>query len=218
MRNSIFICFTGMDGGGKTTHARRLVDFLESQGIRSSYVWNRFEPLVFRPVIKMGKAIFLRNKDMFKDYVEYLNAKKSLFRNRILHSLFENAVLFECLLHALIKVKLPLILGKNIVCDRYVYDTVVGLAVDLDYSTERVKSIVQWLQRLLPKPDLVFLIDLPEDIAYRRKEDTPAIDFLKYQRQLYLDVAKEYKMAILDGLRDIADLEEEIKQRVKGIL
>lgn len=218
MRRRIFICFTGIDGGGKTTHARKLVDFLASQGIRSIYVWNRFEPLIFKPFIKIGKALFLRNKDMFKDYKEYHTAKKGLFRNRIMATLFENAVLFECLLHALIKVRLPVMLGKNVVCDRYVYDTVVGLAVDLDYSNQKVKRILQRLWYLLPRPDLVFLLDIPEDIAYQRKDDTPSVDFLKYQRQIYLDIGKEYGMVIKDGSRNLDELEEEIKEKVKDIL
>ncbi len=218
MRRRVFICFTGIDGGGKTTHARKLVDFLASQGIQSSYIWNRFEPVILKPLIKTGKAVFLRDKDMFKDYAEYFNSKKRLFRHRILHFLFGNAVLFECLLHALIKVRLPLMFGKNVVCDRYVYDTVVGLAVDLDYSNQKVKRILQRLWYLLPRPDLVFLLDIPEDIAYQRKDDTPSIDFLKYQRQIYLDIGKEYGMVIKDGSKNLAELEEEIKEKVKDIL
>jgi len=218
MRQRIFICFTGIDGGGKTTHARRLVAFLENQGIQSSYIRNRFQPVILKPFIKTGKALFLRNKDMFKDYAEYYTAKKGLFQSRVVSSLFENAILFEYLLHALLKVRLPLMLGKNVVCDRYVYDTVVGLAVDLGYSNQKVKRILQRLWHLLPKPDLVFLIDLTEDIAYRRKGDTPSVDFLKYQRQIYLAIGKEYGMVILDGARDLVELEEEIKDRVKDIL
>lgn len=215
---AIFICFTGIDGSGKTTQARRLVGFLESQGIHSRYVWNRFQPLLLRPFVKAGKALFLRNKDMFKDYAEFYAAKKSLFRNRILSSIFEYAILSECALHAFVKVKLPLLVGKDIVCDRYVYDTVVGMAVDLGYSNQKVKGMLQRLWWFLPKPDVVFLIDLPEEKAFPRKNDTPSIDFLKYQRRIYLDIGKECEMVVLDGSGEPQELEEEIKSRVRSIL
>jgi dTMP kinase len=63
---------------------------------------------------------------------------------------------------------------------------------------------------LLPKPDLVFLVNLPEEVAYQRKDDIPSVDYLKKKRAVYLRMEKKYKMTIIDGSKELADLKNVI--------
>ncbi len=213
----MFICFTGIDGSGKSTLARRLVAKLESNGKKSQYVYSRFRPQLIRPLAAAGRSLFLRNKNIYKDYSEYSGTRKSLFRNRFLSMVYERLLLFDYCMQTVMKVKRPLIRGVNVVCDRYVYDTVItDLAADMGYSQGKIARELKRCFWVLPKPDIVFLIDTPEDIAFSRKNDVPSVDYLRDRRMIYLQAGKEHNMIILDGAKDLDSLMMEIWAKVEG--
>lgn len=218
-RNNFLICFTGMDGSGKTTHAKTLAKVMEEHGIKNKYVWNRFEPsIVLRPFMAIASVLFLQGRDVFGNYIEYSNSKKRLFRNRFLSAMYQYIVLVDYYLQILLRIKIPLIFGKNIICDRYVYDTIVDLTVYSHYTNAKTKNILKNLFYLLPKPNLIFLIDLPEEVAFQRKEDTPSIEYLRERRDIYLHIGKEHGMVILDGSKELNELEGLIRKEVFGEL
>lgn len=211
-----FICFTGMDGTGKTTLSKELVELLNKKGISCKYVYARLNPLLLKPFILIGKWIFLCGKDISKNYSEYVNRKrKAIEKHPILSKIYQQILLLDYMLQIFFKVKLPLMLGKNIVCDRYVYDTIVtDLSIDFNYSKEDVKNSFSKILSLFPTPDITFLVDLPEEIAYQRKDDTPSLRYLKERRALYLEIGKEYGMIILEGSKTLEQLKSLIQRRV----
>ena len=206
-KGKLLICFIGIDGSGKTTLANALALAMRERGIRSQYVYNRFEPLLLKPFIWLGKALFLRGKDMFKEYDEYSSTKRRLFQNRLISFFYEYSLTFDYLLQAMVKIRLPLMRGRNLVCDRYIYDTVItDLAPSLSYSEEKIEKMLKRFTRLFPVPELVFLVDVPEEIALQRKNDIPSINYLKERRRLYLLVKKHRDIIFLDGSRDLEEL------------
>lgn len=207
---SIFICFTGIDGAGKTMHAITLC-----RAMKDNYTYTRVKPFLLKPVMALGKALLLRSQSVSHDYAAYAKAKRELFRNRLLSGAYQYALLIEYFSQAFFKIKLPLMFGKNIVCDRYIYDTIItDFALDLNYSGKEVDVLLGKCFRILPKPDLFFLIDVPEEIAFQRKTDIPSVDYLEERRRLYLHLAKRDKVIILDGSKDPEELERVIQDRV----
>jgi len=208
------VCFTGIDGAGKTTLSKELVELLNKKGIECKYVYGRLNPFFLKPFIVLGGWIFLRKRDITKNYSEYANTKRKAIKKYSFFSrIYQKIFLFDYLLQILFKVKLPLIFGKNIVCDRYVYDTAItDLSVDMGYSHSEIRTLIKKFFYIAPKPNLVFLMDLPEEIAFQRKDDTPSIEYLKERRRFYLDVGKEEEMIILNGSKNLDELKRYIQK------
>ena len=120
-------------------------------------------------------------------------------------------MLFDYYLQLLYKIEVPLLLNKNVVCDRYIYDTIItDIAVDMGYSEDEIFNLIERCLSILPTPDVVFLIDVPEEVAYNRKDDVPAIGYLRDRRKYYIAIAKKYNMIKINGNEDMKDIERKI--------
>ena len=212
------ICFTGMDGAGKTTLAKFLVKEMKKRGLKCNYVYGRYKPFLARPALAFGKFLFLRGRDI-KEYEDYSSAKRDAVRRYSLVTLiYQKILLFDYSLQLLTKIIFPKMLGRTVICDRYVYDTVMNDIPRAGDDFEHLKGLIEKCFRIAPEPDLVFLIDLPEETAYFRKDDTPSIGYLKERREIYLNIGEEYNIITLDGCKDITELKEIIQNKVRKMI
>lgn len=212
----IFICFTGIDGAGKTTLAKLLVEDLQGKSIKATYVYNRYVPIILRPIMFIGRSLFIRNKDFYEDYGAYSNGKKTASeKHTLLANLYQLILWFDYFVQIFFKINLPLFFGKNVICDRYIYDTIVtDLSVDFSYSGGDIRNSLRRISSLFPTPDITFLVDLPEEIAFERKDDIPSIDYLKDRRSKYLHLKDVFEIHLLNG----ADTIESIRKNVLNIV
>lgn len=209
----MLICFTGMDGSGKTGHILELKKFLSSQGIEVEYVWIRWVPLLLRPWIYLFKKAFFKGEED-KGYANYRDEKRKLFKGRFRSIAWRNLVLFDYLLQVLCKIQLRLLRGKVILCDRYYFDTVVDFAVDFGYSEENTAKILRNpILRFFPRPDLTILLDVEENVAFSRKDDVTSIEQLKDRRKRYLEIAKSKGIVLLEN-DNFTKVQEKIRRLV----
>jgi len=213
-KKGMLICFIGIDGSGKSTLAKALIENVRKHGIDAEYTWCKFESLLLRLLIFIKNKLFVRENDLKKNYEMSVEIKKNLFKKQFARELYEWFVLLNYRFQLIRKVAIPLKLGKNLVCDRYIYDTIVDLAVDLDYSDEKVKNRIKQLLDFAPKPDLVFLVDLPEEVAFSRKDDVPSVEFLRKTRKIYKKIGEEFGMICLDGMKSLQELNDKIEKEV----
>lgn len=114
----------------------------------------------------------------------------------------------------MVKVGIPLLTGHTIFCDRYIYDTLVDLAVDFEYSHNQFGNVVSISQRIFLKADIIFLFDLPGNIAYERKPEVPQT-LLFARRNKYLDL-NDIKLASQIVLVDCNNSIDEIKRYLRA--
>ena len=108
--------------------------------------------------------------------------------------------------------------GWIIIANRYTPSNIAyGLASGID------EDWLMSLDRGLPKPDLVIIIDIPPQVSLARKvEDRDMherdLSYLSRVRENYLMLAKRFGWIVVDGDRDISQVHEEIWDRVKDLI
>ncbi len=176
----MFIVIEGIDGSGKTSLSNNLVNKLNELGKSSA----RFsEPTSF----ESGKYIrkFLKG--------DILLSKKEQI----------DAFIFDREISVLKNIKPALQDNKIVVLDRYYYSTAAYQASE-DFSPEEILNLN--LEKKFPKPDLLFYINIPPELAYKRissrndqKEIFESIDELTKINSNFHTVLPSTKI-ILDGL------------------
>jgi thymidylate kinase len=215
----MIIAFTGMDGSGKTLQAKALSNSLSREGIDSRYVWSRWSPLLVKPAIGLGRLLISRGgASGDEQYQSFRGGKRRMFLRPGLARAWQTLAFLDYSLQVLVKIKLRSRKSRIMVCDRYVYDLLVDLGTNFGYGQEEMPRLFEAaLLTLFPKPDLVFLLDLPPEEAFQRKEDVP-LSYLRDRRALYLSLGELPGVEILDGTAGIQDLMNTIHRKTLDFL
>ena len=191
-----FICFIGIDGSGKTTHAHYLSQELAKNGINVFYI---------RPRYKLIQAFPLWLNTSIK---KYINIRPLLIKHvtgtKKLDNLWKNSFLlkrllsFFLLIYAfttyLLMIK-PYLRKSYLVCDRYFYDWF--------YDKRQAWSI--YIARILPKPDLCIFLDIPISLAFSRmnvEDKKMPQEYYESLREWYITLAKLQGFKIIDSSGD----------------
>ncbi len=199
-RKGFIVVFTGIDGSGKTTAAKLTQSRLNKGGVECSYVWGRFGSILIDSLVRVSKKTIFSQTFDNKPANDFQRAKSYVFRNRFTGLLYTSFMLVDYIWQLLYKFWLPHIRRINLVCDRYSYDTIIDLTVDLAYSIDTCQRLLKIFHLLAPRPDVTFLIDLPVEVAFGRKEDIPSLEYLRRRRELYNHVSGKYGFITLDGV------------------
>lgn len=212
-RRGLLVVLVGTDGSGKTTQAKELLRFLAARRIPTAYVQNRFETWALAPIGAIGRMVFLRRHRMESDYTAFSSSVRGLFRNRALSFLFAYYHLSLQVIHSFFSVRIPLAVGKCVVCERYVYDWLLNMTLDHGRGSEEIGRCSRLLHRLAPRPDLLFFIDVPEEVAYARKDDIPSVAYLRDRRKAYVAIAQLEGAETMPGDDDPRVLQDRIRRR-----
>ncbi len=206
----MLICFNGIDGSGKSLQAHRLVERLKAAGYPAVYVWSGGTAPVTGPLARFSKSVLRRRKpatptqsaagDTSTPYRSYLSFTQSVFKKRLVRTAWLHLSLLEHMAEIWTRIGPHLISGRIVVCDRYLYDKLVNIAVLSNTGPEEVTRQLR-LARLywVPQPTKWFFIDVPAEVALSRKDDVPDVLFLERRIPLYRAIARAFNLHILDG-------------------
>ena len=183
LQSPIVISFSGMDGAGKSTQIENLKSVAEQFGLRVTILafWDnvvtlsRYREGFVQKVFKSesgvgapGKPVNRRDKNV-----------RGWHMNLVRHGLY-----------TLDALHLPFVLARArrdadlIIIDRYIYDELANLPL----SNPLTRAYIRTVTKLVPRPDIAFVLDAEPELAYARKPEYP-LDFLHKVRAAYLDLA-----------------------------
>lgn len=171
MRKNYLIVFCGMDGTGKTTLAKKVGEYLQKNNI------------VFQYNHAHGYAMS-QNSMAIND--------KQINRFRFLLRFFTPFLILDNMVNYLINFR-PIFTKKILICDRYFYDKI---ARQLFYGVIG-KTVARIYLSILPKPHLVFFLDIDPKIAFERKKEYSLKDYQRFQ-QMYRFVANTLNMPLIN--------------------
>lgn len=197
MQSGVFLCIDGIDGCGKSTHAKLLKKWL----------------------ISMGREVLMTDEPTDNPIGRIL--KKSLC-GRFYLPVETEALLFAAdrMQHVYKVIKPAIESGKIVITERYVYSSFA-------YQNARGLPMkwLEEINRWAIEPDLTLIIDLPAEIAMHRKKRKGNLD--KFERDLslqrkvrenYLQIARDKGLAVINGRRSIEEVQQEIRKLVKHLL
>lgn len=205
----------GIDGSGKTTLCQKLLSEFQKRFPDIQYVHSYHEPFLLKPIKSLAKATLMRDTDEFVDYTHY-RKRKALVSNKhkLLSRIYALVWIFDYILQMFYQISVPKLMGTCLIVDRYVYDAVLNASLTANLSRHISYKIIDMMLKIFPKPDLVFLIDLPEEVAFTRKNDIQSVEYLRERRHIYIEMADRYRFIKIDGQAD----PEKILTQVKGVL
>ena len=195
MNKPLFVVFEGIDGAGKSTQAKRLASYLISKSIP---VLLTAEPSDSPDGLRIRSLDTRLEPEVESELFE--KDRRHHVENVILPALSES---------------------KVVICDRYVYSSVA-------YQGARGLCSHEILQRnfsFAPRPDVVFLIEIPVNLAIERirknRGDTLSafekIESLKEVDRIYKSLA-EREIVRIDGKLDEDVISQIIIEKVKTLL
>ena len=209
-KRNLLVSFSGIDGTGKSTNSKKLVRRFKDMRIPSQFAECLWSPRISYPFMAI---IYLLTGWRRKDY----------HKSKILRKTWNYIVIFDFIFIYLFRIKRHLIIGKTVFADKYAYDLLTTLMYN-DLYNEKASKI---MLKLLPRPDLVFIFDIPDEVSNERKDDT--IEYVKkfgsdqdvnkylgIRREGYIKIANSLNVPIIDSTRDFDEIHEEIFRSIIG--
>jgi dTMP kinase len=198
------LVLSGVDGAGKSTQIEKLTRAFESRGVRVETLWCRWDPLLAKPAVKLlgtvsrrtPKRTLARTKGAEAAPGRRREIRAKLLRNPAVALLWRVIMVLDYGVRLAPAVRKAQRRSDVVLLDRYWQDVMV------DYSYGgALQDPPRLLRKLLPDPDGMVILDLPEDVALRRKTDTPDRAYLTERRRLYHEVAAKHGAIVVDAER-----------------
>ncbi len=192
-----FISIEGIDGCGKSTHAKLLARWLRSRGRKVIITDEPTNGTVGRIIKRVLKG----------ELKLPIAAEALLFAaDRVQHI----ADVIEPALKAG-----KVVLNERYVCSSLAYQSARGLPV----------GWISSINKYALKPDLGILIDVPAEVAFARIKPSRRLDefernlrLQKLVRRNYLRIARRERLKIVDGTRSRDEVQAEMRRLVSAVL
>ena len=200
----IFVSFSGIDGAGKSTQIEHLRTLLDQAGIpvRVVVFW---DDVALLKGLRESSSHLLFNSEPGVGTA----ARPVSRRDKNVRSWPMTALRFFLYFIDAVSLGVAMASARRadrevVIFDRYIYDELANL--NLDRSL--IRAYARLLLKLVPSPDLAYLLDVDPSQARARKPEYP-LEFLHRNRAAYLALSE-----IAEGITVIAPLPRPEVQRI----
>ena len=212
MPKGLTVSFSGIDSSGKTTQIELLRQHVRSRGRREVYLWGRVGYTgVFSAAKWVGRRLLGSRMPAQGD----VKRRERALRSGWLRRLWLTLALLDLLRFYALRVRLERLRGRVVVCDRYVWDSLVDLR--LGFVEDRAERWWLWrlVERCAPKPDLALLFTVSVEESVRRSDlkrepfrETPQRLAERAEEYAKLSVAAGWQ--VVDGTAPPAEVFERV--------
>lgn len=200
------IIFCGLDGSGKSTQAKKLIEALKSNNIQCRYVWLRYPNVLSLPfaafVKLLGKSVYPLSIERRKKGISNLR------ENNFLQKLWEFVLFSDLKFVSSYKVFQYIKKGDIVILDRYIIDSVIDLAVTSD-KEEKIIELYDKFSKILPYNTKIFYFDIDAQTSFQRVHEED-VKTLEIKRKLYLILSKKFQFTVINGNDSISDIHNTI--------
>jgi thymidylate kinase len=207
------VSFSGVDGAGKSTQIGALASYLRQQGLRVRIVafWDQIARLTSLRE-NAGHRIFKGEKGVGSPEAP-INRRDKNVRTGAMSCVRLGLYLLDALStrRALREVQQS---GADfVIFDRYIYDELANL----NLRNPLMRVYARLINRLVPRPDVSYVLDADPFEARARKPEYP-LDFIYLNRQSYLDLSDLLGGITLVSPMGIDDVQREVLHHALGAL
>jgi thymidylate kinase len=207
------ISFSGIDCAGKTTQIELLEQYYLAHGQKVKRIWarGRCTPgvVLIKNIVRTDKNLDEAGKKEYREQIHKSSKKRRLLLIASILDLYWYFGLYYRLLN---------IFHKNLICDRYLWDSYIDFKVD--YSEFNFEKWIIWKQLpgfvLKPKVSFMFIIPPEESIRRGIQKKEAGLQTLEQKREKinqYMQLVKVGKWTnVIEGMRDIDDISREIRE------
>jgi thymidylate kinase len=212
------IYLLGIDGSGKTTLAKRIVKDNEDKH-KFKYMYLQYFPFILKPIKLLAKKTLLKGTHEFKNYYEYHKKKKEFSnKRRRLTRLYSYIWYLDYYLQIIPKlIQIKANKETVYVVDRYYLDSIINLACLLDMDKDQILKDSRRFEKLLPRADLHFYLELDEEIAFKRKNDIQSPQYLRERKEKYLCIADEYQFVSIDASKKLDSVYSDLSMKIRQL-
>ncbi|ACJ17347.1 Hypothetical protein TON_1856 [Thermococcus onnurineus NA1] len=210
------ICIIGPDGTGKTTQAKMLIEKLREMGYEYEYRWMRFHHFISLPVLALARLMGLTEIQTLPDGRKI--GYHHFYRSKLISTVYPITLYLDMLLAMIFKIYIPLkVQRKRLVCDRFIYDTLVDLTIDLDnIEFDNSKTAKKFL-KLIPRDCLTILLIAPYEKIKERREDLKFDKYLRKRIETYMELKKRFpQLVTIDASSEVEKVHNQIVEIVVG--
>lgn len=187
----------GIDGAGKSTIGDRIKHELEMSA-PCELVWARYQPKLVKALVapfrkKKVKSSQDYNNMSAEEYNAWTKSKKEKMQKHpiIAKILFWFQYMEYC---SQIKDAVRNKDGKHLIVDRYVLDFIVDQTIN--YGDISESSLTKKLLKKVAGFDKILFVNVDSEIAFRRKDDIPSLEYLNERRAIYMDYINRLPNAV----------------------
>lgn len=216
MNNNV-ICIIGPDGVGKTTHVTKIIDEFGKQGYRYEYRWLRFHHFLSIPALLFARIMGYTETDTLP------SGKKVSYHHfgdsRVLCFLYPLLLWLDTLIFLTVKFYVPkYIFGRYIICDRFVFDTLVDLSLSINYKEIASTKIGKLFLQLAPQNTVIILLIADKEELRGRREDVYYDRIIGEKIMAYKYLATQLNIPMIDASYRFEEVHKEILKNCVGQL